>query len=159
MATQYFGSFAIPDQDERLIAGPVNSPGDLVSVYKTASRLFAEQGVSTDHRLRFHWYAEEAGEERPLTTAETAAVLAAFEQSFGGLRRPLQSRQGRVMRGSIFKRGNLWTIQIERDRDPLTGKRRREFHSGYPTQARGRGPPGSRSWPASSAASTSSRRS
>ncbi len=33
------------------------------------------------------------------------------------------------MRGSIFKRGNLWTVQIERDRDPLTGKRRRELHS------------------------------
>lgn len=38
------------------------------------------------------------------------------------------------MRGSIFKRGNLWTIQIERDRDPLTGKRRRDFHSGYRTK-------------------------
>ena len=35
------------------------------------------------------------------------------------------------MKGSIFKRGNLWTVQIERDRDPVTGKRRREWHSGY----------------------------
>lgn len=38
------------------------------------------------------------------------------------------------MRGSIFKRGNLWTVQLERDRDPLTGKRRREWHSGYHTK-------------------------
>jgi integrase len=37
------------------------------------------------------------------------------------------------MRGSIFRRGNRWTVQIERDRDPLTGRRRREFHS-YPTK-------------------------
>jgi hypothetical protein len=35
------------------------------------------------------------------------------------------------MRGSIFKRSKLWTVQIERDRDPLTGKRRREWHSGF----------------------------
>jgi integrase len=33
------------------------------------------------------------------------------------------------MRGSIFPRGDRWTVQIERDRDPLTGKRRRELHS------------------------------
>ena len=38
------------------------------------------------------------------------------------------------MRGSIFKRSNLWTVQIERDRDPLTGKRRREWHSGFKTK-------------------------
>ena len=45
------------------------------------------------------------------------------------------------MRGSIFKRGNLWTVQIERDRDPLTGKRRRELHQ-LSDQARSRGCPG-----------------
>jgi integrase len=39
------------------------------------------------------------------------------------------------MRGSIFKRGNLWTVQIERDHDPATGKRRREWHSGFKTKA------------------------
>jgi integrase len=35
------------------------------------------------------------------------------------------------MKGSIFRRGNLWTVQIERDRDPATGSRKREWHSGY----------------------------
>jgi integrase len=38
------------------------------------------------------------------------------------------------MKGSIFKRGNLWTVQIELDRDPVTGKRQREWHSGYSTK-------------------------
>ncbi len=38
------------------------------------------------------------------------------------------------MKGSIFKRGNRWTVQIERDRDPLTGRRRREWHSGFKTR-------------------------
>lgn len=38
------------------------------------------------------------------------------------------------MRGSIFKRGKLWTVQVELDPDPLTGKRRREWHSGYSTK-------------------------
>lgn len=37
------------------------------------------------------------------------------------------------MKGSIFKRGNLWTVQVELDRDPVTGKRQREWHS-YPTK-------------------------
>lgn len=38
------------------------------------------------------------------------------------------------MRGSIFRRGNLYVVQVELDRDPVTGKRRREWHSGYPTR-------------------------
>jgi hypothetical protein len=38
------------------------------------------------------------------------------------------------VKGSIFKRGNLWTVQIERDRDPATGERRREWHSGFQTR-------------------------
>ena len=32
------------------------------------------------------------------------------------------------MKGSIFKRGNLWTVQIELDRDPVSGGRQREWH-------------------------------
>jgi integrase len=35
------------------------------------------------------------------------------------------------MRGSIFKRGQLWTVQIKRGQDPATGKRHREWHSGF----------------------------
>ena len=38
------------------------------------------------------------------------------------------------MKGSIFKRGNLWTVQIELDRDPVSGGRQREWHSGYQTK-------------------------
>ena len=35
------------------------------------------------------------------------------------------------MRGSIVKRGGSYSVVVELDRDPLTGKRRREWHSGY----------------------------
>ncbi len=38
------------------------------------------------------------------------------------------------MRGSVFRRGTLYTVQVELDRDPVTGRRRREWHSGYPTR-------------------------
>ena len=38
------------------------------------------------------------------------------------------------MKGSIFRRGGTWTVQIERDRDPLTGRRQREWHSGFKTK-------------------------
>ena len=38
------------------------------------------------------------------------------------------------MRGSIFKRGNVWTVQVELDRDPATGRRQREWHSGFKTK-------------------------
>src|SRR5215210_6084360 len=38
------------------------------------------------------------------------------------------------MRGSIIKRGGSYSVVIELDRDPLSGKRRREWHSGYRTK-------------------------
>jgi hypothetical protein len=38
------------------------------------------------------------------------------------------------MKGSIFKRGNLWTVQVELDQDPVSGRRRREWHSGFKTR-------------------------
>jgi integrase len=38
------------------------------------------------------------------------------------------------MRGSIVKRGNRYSVVIELDRDPLSGKRRREWHSRYRTK-------------------------
>ena len=38
------------------------------------------------------------------------------------------------MKGTIIKRGSSYSVVIERDRDPLTGKRRREWHSGYATK-------------------------
>ena len=38
------------------------------------------------------------------------------------------------MRGSIFKRGSRYSVVVELDRDPVSGKRRREWHSGYRTK-------------------------
>jgi integrase len=38
------------------------------------------------------------------------------------------------MRGTVIKRGNRWSVVIELDRDPATGKRKREWHSGYRTR-------------------------
>jgi integrase len=38
------------------------------------------------------------------------------------------------MRGSIIKRGSRYSVVVELDRDPLTGRRRREWHSGYRTK-------------------------
>lgn len=38
------------------------------------------------------------------------------------------------MRGSVIKRGNRYSVVVELDRDPVTGKRRREWHSGYRTK-------------------------
>jgi integrase len=35
------------------------------------------------------------------------------------------------MRGSVVKRGNEYTVVVELDRDPITGKRRQKWHSGY----------------------------
>ena len=34
------------------------------------------------------------------------------------------------MRGTIIKRGSRYSVVGQNDRDPLTGKRRREWHSG-----------------------------
>jgi hypothetical protein len=38
------------------------------------------------------------------------------------------------MRGSVVKRGESYTVIVERDRDPITGKRRQKWHSGYRTK-------------------------
>jgi integrase len=38
------------------------------------------------------------------------------------------------MNGTILKRGARYSVVIELDRDPVTGKRRREWHSGYRTK-------------------------
>lgn len=38
------------------------------------------------------------------------------------------------MKGSIVKRGNGYSFVVELDRDPITGKRRQKWHSGYPTK-------------------------
>ncbi len=37
------------------------------------------------------------------------------------------------MKGTIVKRGHSYSVVVELDRDPTTGKRRREWHSGYRT--------------------------
>lgn len=36
------------------------------------------------------------------------------------------------MRGSVVKRGAGYSVVVELDRDPVTGKRRQKWHSGYP---------------------------
>jgi len=38
------------------------------------------------------------------------------------------------VRGSVVKRGNGYTVVVELDRDPVTGKRRQKWHSGYRTK-------------------------
>jgi hypothetical protein len=38
------------------------------------------------------------------------------------------------MRGSVVKRGDGYTVVVELDRDPITGKRRQKWHSGYRTK-------------------------
>lgn len=38
------------------------------------------------------------------------------------------------MNGMIIKRGNRYSVVVELDRDPVTGKRRRKWHSGYRTK-------------------------
>ena len=38
------------------------------------------------------------------------------------------------MRGSIFKRGDSYSVIIERDRDPVTGKRKQDWHAGFRTK-------------------------
>ena len=38
------------------------------------------------------------------------------------------------MRGTIIKRGNRYSVVIDLGRDPTTGKRKREWHSGYATE-------------------------
>jgi integrase len=38
------------------------------------------------------------------------------------------------MRGSVKKRGAGYSVIIELERDPVTGKRRQKWHSGYPTK-------------------------
>jgi hypothetical protein len=38
------------------------------------------------------------------------------------------------MRGSVVKRGTGYSVVVELDRDPQTGKRRQKWHSGYRTK-------------------------
>jgi hypothetical protein len=38
------------------------------------------------------------------------------------------------MRGSVVRRGDGYSIVVEPDRDPLTGKRRQKWHSGFRTK-------------------------
>ncbi|MGH3925243.1 MAG: Arm DNA-binding domain-containing protein, partial [Pseudonocardiaceae bacterium] len=38
------------------------------------------------------------------------------------------------MRGSIIKRGSRYSVVVDVGRDPATGKRIREWHSGYETR-------------------------
>src|SRR5215203_3445309 len=38
------------------------------------------------------------------------------------------------MRGSVVKRGNGYSVVVELDRDPVTGRRRQKWHSGYRTK-------------------------
>jgi integrase len=38
------------------------------------------------------------------------------------------------MRGTIFKRGDKYSVVVEIDRDPITGRRRQKWHSGYRTK-------------------------
>jgi integrase len=38
------------------------------------------------------------------------------------------------MKGTIVKRGSRYSVIVELDRDPVSGKRRREWHSGYRTK-------------------------
>jgi integrase len=38
------------------------------------------------------------------------------------------------VRGSVVKRGNGYSVVVELDRDPITGKRRQKWHSGYSTK-------------------------
>lgn len=38
------------------------------------------------------------------------------------------------MRGSVVKRGDGYTVVVELDRDPVTGKRRQKWHSGFRTK-------------------------
>lgn len=38
------------------------------------------------------------------------------------------------MRGSVRKRGSSYTVIIELERDPVTGKRQQKWYSGYPTK-------------------------
>ncbi len=38
------------------------------------------------------------------------------------------------MRGSVVQKGGRWYVKIELDPDPLTGRRRMKWHSGYRTK-------------------------
>jgi hypothetical protein len=38
------------------------------------------------------------------------------------------------MRGAVIKKGDRWYVKIQLDPDPLTGKRRQRWHSGYRTK-------------------------
>src|SRR5215471_12813081 len=35
---------------------------------------------------------------------------------------------------SVFKRGSIWSVIIDRGRDPVTGERKQKWHNGYRTK-------------------------
>ena len=39
------------------------------------------------------------------------------------------------MRGSVVRRGAGYSVVVELDRDPVTGRRRQKWHSGFRTGA------------------------
>src|SRR4051812_29653512 len=41
---------------------------------------------------------------------------------------------GDIVKGTIIRRGSAYSVVIELDRDPVSGKRRREWHSGFRTK-------------------------
>jgi integrase len=43
-------------------------------------------------------------------------------------------KNSRPMKGNIVKRGSSWYIKLELDRDPVTGKRRQKWYSGFETK-------------------------
>ena len=48
--------------------------------------------------------------------------------------RSASDRGGLTMRGSVVKKGDRWYVKIELDPDPLTGRRRQKWHSGFRTK-------------------------
>lgn len=41
---------------------------------------------------------------------------------------------GRALTGSVYRRGNVWWVQIEAGQDPATGKRKRHYKGGFRTK-------------------------
>ncbi len=41
---------------------------------------------------------------------------------------------GRALTGSVYRRGNVWWVQVEVGQDPATGKRKRHFKGGFRTK-------------------------
>lgn len=45
-----------------------------------------------------------------------------------------RKRRRRGVDGTVYQRGNRWAYLIDLGPDPLTGKRRRDSRSGFPTE-------------------------